>query len=186
MARDLTVNQQSRISDNPYRSERLVEIQTPSGSLYYTTGQYNVNVSTETSGGAQIFNAFHGIELIGNLNEQYQVGINEIVISIGDVEDNVYDIITRTAQNYDYQRTLVNVYWLYRNVANTIPYSSDIITLFQGTIKSIDINRTEEDSVINIRASNNFTNFDLVNGKKTSEFTNGQTATEFNWGSSNR
>lgn len=182
MARDLTANQQSRIQDNPYRVERLVELQTPAGSYYYTTGEFDVSATTATGGGAQTYLANNGIEMFGEIVETHNLAINEIQISIGDVSDTIYDNITRQANDYDFQRSLVNIYWLYRNASSGVAYSSDIITLFQGVMASVNFNRTETDAVLNIRANSRFSNFSLSNGRRTSDFVKGQFATTVKWG----
>lgn len=170
MARTLTAGQQSAIEANPYRAERLLELQTPAGSYYYTTGQFDVSASTATSGGSQTYLASNGIEIFGDIVENYELGITELQINIGDVSDTIYDNITRTANTYDYQKTAVNLYWLFRDPSTGVADTSNIITLFQGSISKLDSARTADDFILIIRASNNFTNFDLVNGRKTSDF----------------
>jgi len=182
MARDLTANQQSRIQDNPYRAERLVELQTPAGSYYYTTGDFDVSASTDTSGGTQTYLANNGIEMFGVIAETHNLAVNTIQISIGDVDDTIYDNIVRQTNDYDFQRSLVNIYWLYRSVSSGVAYSSDIITLFQGVIAKVDYNRTETDAVLNINANSRFSNFELINGRRTSDFVKGQFATTVKWG----
>ena len=174
MARTLTSGQQTALEANPYRLEKLLEVQTPAGSYYYTTGQFNVDASTDTSGGTQTYLRANGVELFGDIVENYDLGINELQINIGDVSDTVYDNITRTSNDFDFQRTAVNVYWLFRDVSTGVPDTSNIITLFKGVITKLDSLRTDDDFILIVRAANKFSNFDLVNGRRTSDFIQGQ------------
>lgn len=174
MARTLTSGQQTALEANPYRAERLLEIQTPAGSYYYTTGQFDVSASTATSGGTQTYQRAGAIEIFGEITEAYDLGINELQITVSDISDVLYDNVTRTSNDFDFQRTAINLYWLFRNVSTGVADTSNIITLYQGVITKLEAVRTEDNFVLVIRAANKFSNFDLINGRKTSDFSAGQ------------
>lgn len=184
MARDLTSIQQTLLSSNPYRVEKLIEIQTPGGSFYFTTGQFDVSLSTDTSGGTQTYLQENGVEIVGNIREYYTLVKNEISITIGDVSDLVFDDIIRLADDYDYQNTAVNIYLLFRDPNTGSAYTSETVDLFRGTISSVQVLRNEQDVRIDIRVTNQFANFDYKNGRKTSDFVNDKVANQINWGSS--
>lgn len=181
MSRGLTVDEQSRLSDNPYRSERLIEILTPATNYFYTTGDVNIDALTDTNGGTQTYIANHPVEIITELNELYEPGKNEIGVRISDIGNNFYDDMIRVANNYDYFKTELNIYLLFRNISTGVAYTSDIITLFKGNVSSIDANRNISNLVINIKATNVFSSFIGVNGRKRSDFIEGITSDTIDW-----
>ena len=183
MARDLDENQQAVLATNPFRVERLVEIQTPAGTYYYTTGQHDVAASTDTSAGTVTYVAANGIKLNGIVRDYYQLAINEITLDIGDVGNVVYENIVRTQNNYDFTNTEVNIYLLFRNPTNGAPQTNAIVTLYKGAINKISAVRTDSENTILISVTNKFGNFDKTVGRRTSEFTKAATAGRINWGS---
>lgn len=182
MARDLTANQQSRLTDNPYRAERLIEILTPGANYFYTTGDKNIEALTDTNGGTQNYLANMPVELVTELTELYEPGLNEVGITISDISNSLYSNVTRLNNNYDYQRSDLNIYLLFRNVSTGVAYTDDIVTLFRGSVYKVDSMRNENNLTINIRANNSFSNFLGVNGKTTADFANGLVTDNIDWG----
>lgn len=181
MARTLTAAQQSSLTANPFRAERLIEIITPDTTLRYTTGQIPVSIilPDSTTG---TFESDHGLELLTDINELYDFGVTEVVLQIGDLSDVVYDDLVRASTLFDFTRTQVNIYLLFRDVTTTLPYANDYITLFSGFVVKLDVRRTPNDLVINLRANNQFANFDKVNGRKTSSLPGALTADKIEFG----
>jgi len=182
MARDLTSNQQALLSANPFRVERLIEIQTSAGSYYFTTGQHDVVASTDTSDGGKTYVANNSVTLNGIVREYYTLAINEITIDIGDVTNTLYDNLIRPDNNYDFTNTEVNIYLLFRDPTTGAPQTSDIINLYKGSINRINVLRTKSTSVIQISITNKFGNFDKTVGRRSSNFTKAKTAGQINWG----
>jgi hypothetical protein len=182
MARDLTANQQSRLEDNPYRSERLIEILTPATNYFYTTGDINVDVLTDTNGGTSTYLSNMPVEVITELTELYEPGLNEVGITISDISNSLYDNVIRLNNNYDYQKTELNIYLLFRNISTGVAYTSDVITLFRGNVYKVDTSRTASNLTINIRANNYFNNFLGVNGITTADFPQGLITDNIDWG----
>jgi len=182
MARDLTANQQSRLADNPYRAERLIELQTPDTNYFYTTGDKNIDVSTDTSFGTQTFLANMPVELVTELVELYEPGLNEVGITISDISNSLYSDVTRINDNYDYQKTELNIYLLFTDISTGTAYTSDVITLFRGNVYKVDALRNENNLTINIRANNVFSNFIGVNGLTTADFPQGMITDDIDWG----
>lgn len=175
MSRGLTTNQNTRLSEQVYRSEKLIEIITPGTNYFYTTGDISVTTLTDTSLGTQTFLADNGVELFLDLKELYEPGLSEVGIEIGDVDGTIYEDITRVNNNYDFGRSTMNVYLLFRDIATGTPYTSDIITLFKGDVYKVDLNRDDTNMTINVRAHNLFSNFIGTNGLTVADFSNGIT-----------
>lgn len=182
MSRGLTANQQTRLTANPYRAERLIEILTPSQNYFYTSGDANVDALTDTNGGTQTYLANHPVELVTELVELYEPGLNEVGITVTDISNSIYANITRLNNNFDYLKTSLNIYLLFRDVSTGTAYTDDIITLFQGNVYKIDTSRTQDNLTINIRANNSFGNFIGTNGLTTADFPQGLITDDIDWG----
>lgn len=182
MSRDLTANQQSRLEDNPYRAERLIEILTPDTNYFYTTNDLNVDVLTDTNGGTSTYVANMPVELVTEITELYEPGLNEVGIRISDISNSVYNDITRVNDNFDYQKTELNIYLLFRNASTGVAFTSDVITLFRGNVYKVDTTRTTNNLTINIRANNYFSNFLGTNGFTTADFPEGLITDNIDWG----
>lgn len=185
MSRVLNASQQAILEGNPYFVERLLEIQTPDVSYYYTSGSVDVAVDTGTSGGSQTFLANNGVEVIGDISEIYELSINELIIQIGDVGDVIFDNMVRASTSYDFARTNVQIYLLFRHPQTYAAYASETMNIFKGGISKIDITRSETDSVINLRIASKFARFDNVNGRNTSDYAQGLITTGLVWGNIN-
>lgn len=182
MSRGLTENQQTRLSNNPYRAERLIEILTPGANYFYTTGDIDVDVLTDTNGGTSTYLANMPVELVTVITELYEPGLNEVGVVITDISNTLYTNITRINNNYDYQRSKLNIYMLFRDVETGTAYTSDVITLFRGNVYKVDAERTNTNLTINIRANNYFNNFLGTNGLTTSDFPKGLITDAIDWG----
>jgi hypothetical protein len=182
MSRGLTADQVTRLSTNPYRVERLIEILTPGANYFYTTGDVNVSASTNTSDGTKSYLANNGVELLIELQELYEPGANEMGVRLTDISGSLYSNITRFNNNYDYLKSSLNVYLLFRDVSTGSAYTSDIISLFQGSVYKIDANRDAVNLTLNVRANNLFANFVGVKGRSTSFFYDGMISENIAWG----
>lgn len=189
MARDLSADQKTNLTDNPFYIEKLLTINTPSGNFYYTTGEFNTEQDTQHGFGLQDYVADNGVEIVGNLNELYELNLNELQITIGDVSDTVYDAITQESAVSQYAYTNTNVYidLLFRELSSglgTAPKSTGVvIPVFDGSISKINGVRTATDFVLTLMITNKFAGLRSTNGRKTSNFSSA-TTDRVNWGNS--
>jgi hypothetical protein len=71
---------------------------------------------------------------------------------------------------------------LFRDVSTGSAYTSDIISLFQGSVYKVDANRDAKNLTLNVRANNLFANFVGVKGRSTSFFYDGMISENIAWG----
>jgi len=187
MARDLSSDQQNNLTDNPFYIEKLLSIATPSGNFYYTTGEFNTDQDTQHGFGVQTYTATNGVEIVGNISELYELNLNEIQITIGDVSDVVYDALTQESALSQYRYTQTNVYidLLFRELSSglgTAPKSTGVVMpLFDGNISKINGTRTTTDFALTLLITNKFAGLRSTNGRKTSTFSSA-TTDKVNWG----
>ena len=141
MSRNLTAGQDTLVEANSYIVENLLEI----GSVYYTTGSFDVDVSTATSGGTQTFISDNKLLTIGNIEERsYFTKSKQGFQFIG------ADLSTPLAFE---NGTRVVIYKLFRNVSTNAVEAAGAIGVFDGYISSKRLDFDGSNQILQIECS---------------------------------
>lgn len=191
MSRPLTSGQTTRLQDNPYIVDTLVEI----GNYFFTTGDKDVDLSTATSGGTQTFTADNSLQVFGSIAELYRPNTSTVNLQFGTFDQTFINNIANTQTVYltqsettltrvehRFYNTDVVIHKLYRNPLSQIPDTSNYITVFNGKISGIDTNISQDSQVLNVRVSSLFADFNRVKSRSSIDFPYANQNQKIYWG----
>lgn len=185
MSRGLTANQITNLQQNSYRIEELVEIYLTGQSFFYTTGSYNVAVSTPTSGGSQTFTPRSYISTIGEIVETFEAQATEVSLqferfTVGGSDDAFLTYLNST----DIINRRVVMYKLFRNTSTTAPDTTNgLIQVFDGVISGLDIEYGVDTYTWTLRMPGDFADYDKIRGRSTADIFGALTNKTVFWGS---
>lgn len=160
MARTLSAAQEANLDGQSYIGETLVEITYDSTTLYYTTGYWDVSISTPTSGGTQTYLGDSKIQSIASIDEiAYFTEIRSGIVFNG-ISTSFIDTL-----GLDYDNITVVMYKIFRvSSDNTIDTSSDPIEIFNGYVVGKSISADQGDMKLQLDLSNQNINRYRTNG----------------------
>lgn len=185
MSRGLTANEIANLNLAAYRLEYLVEIYLANNNFFYTTGDYDVSVSTATSGGSQTFKSRSYIAQIGGIAETYMPSPSNLDlqfhrISVGGLDDA---FTSASNLNADIINRRVVMYMLFRDKDTFAPDTSDgLIQMFDGKIGGMDVTTTEENITYTIRCTSAFGDYKRIRGKTTADIVGALRGETIQWG----
>jgi hypothetical protein len=187
MARNLSIQQETLLSNSQYIVEELVEVYTALGVNYYwTTGPYNITTSTTTSGGNRLFTPNNSLNVITNLTESYQLNSGGISLTLGNLDNSEIagspptpGVITTLTTRYTKNRVVV--YKMFRNATTLEAVTSDLIQIYDGTVTSVNIDTSESSQTISMECSSIFRALDKVSGRTNTDLAPQEGGTLF-WG----
>jgi hypothetical protein len=166
MARTLSNSIITALSRTTYITEDLLEIYTGSGTNYfYTTGQSNITIITPTQAypGAN-FTTSNGLTTIDNLVESYTPVQNDYGIQLETFDNTV---IANIETNF--QKCRLVVYKMFRDSATNAADVNNLITVFDGTASSFDLQGGEGVQTLQIKFKNIFSNLGIIKGRTNSQ-----------------
>ena len=133
------------------------------GTKFLNNGQFSFQVSTDTSGGSQTFNAngeFLSFEMI---KETESAKVNEINIVLSGTSNT----FTTLFLNNNYVERRVVIYRQFFDTANAT--ISTPVMLFDGEMKNFTVNEQQDTSTVTIKSASVFYNFEDNNGRRTTD-----------------
>ena len=158
MARGLSATVQTYLANQSQIRVLLIDITTPSSTIYYTTAPFDVDYSGNTY---QAQGNFLGVS---NVEENAELIITscQLVISAIDVA-NITTYATSSIINKS-----VTVRSAYLNPTDMSIVGTPIIT-FKGKITGYTVSDADQTATIALEVASTFANFDKTNGRYTNE-----------------
>ena len=166
MTRGLATDVKTELAKDKITYVDLIELHFDSadgGTKFLTNGQFSFQVSTDTSGGSQTFNAngeFLSFEMI---KETESAKVNEINIVLSGASNT----FTTLFLNNDYVERRVVIYRQFFDTANAT--ISTPVMLFDGEMKNFTVNEQQDTSTVTIKSASVFYNFEDTNGRRTTD-----------------
>jgi hypothetical protein len=185
MTRGLAVNQVTNLQQSTYRIEELVEIYLSGQSFFYTTGSFQVSVSTATSSGAKTFLPRSYISDIGTITETFEAQATTISLQFerlkdGGSDDNFLAFLNNT----DITNRRVVMYKLFRNTSTVVADTTDgLIQIFDGQISGLEVNYGTDVYTWTLRLSGDFADYDKIRGRSTADIFGAMFNKTIFWGS---
>lgn len=151
MSINLSTEQRAQLSRSVYAVENLIEIQRadPANNFYYTTGFYDVDVQTDTSGGVVTFSASNSIQTVDTIPQK--TFFADIRTSITFASSNL-----TTALTFDLGDT-VNIHKMFRDTSTNAPdidSATAPIHVFSGIVVGRRLNATKQSSRLQLELAN--------------------------------
>ena len=166
MSRGLATAVKTELAKDKITYVDLIELHFDSadgGTKFLNNGQFSFQVSTDTSGGSQTFNAngeFLSFEMI---KETESAKVNEINIVLSGTSNT----FTTLFLNNNYVERRVVIYRQFFDTANAT--ISTPVMLFDGERKNFTVNEQQDTSTVTIKRASVFYNFEDNNGRRTTD-----------------
>ena len=166
MSRGLATAVKTELAKDKITYVDLIELHFDSadgGTKFLNNGQFSFQVSTDTSGGSQTFNAngeFLSFEMI---KETESAKVNEINIVLSGTSNT----FTTLFLNNNYVERRVVIYRQFFDTANAT--ISTPVMLFDGEMKNFTVNEQQDTSTVTIKSASVFYNFEDNNGRRTTD-----------------
>ena len=166
MSRGLATAVKTELAKDKITYVDLIELHFDSadgGTKFLNNGQFSFQVSTDTSGGSQTFNAngeFLSFEMI---KETESAKVNEINIVLSGTSNT----FTTLFLNNNYVERRVVIYRQFFDTANAT--ISTPVMWFDGEMKNFTVNEQQDTSTVTIKSASVFYNFEDNNGRRTTD-----------------
>jgi len=162
MSRGLPTDIVTEISKDAFVFGDLVEFHF-STPKFITNFKVNINASTTTSGGAQLYTAQGELLSYDTFKETTELKTNQINLGLSGVSSTFTNIFL----NNDYVDTRVVIYRAFLN--NSLQIIDNPVMLFDGEIQSFTINETGKTSTVGVVCASVFYEFEKNGGRRTNE-----------------
>jgi hypothetical protein len=162
MSRGLATDIVNEISKDAFVYGDLVELHF-NPIKFITNYKVNINASTQTSGGVQLYTAQGELLSFDSLREQNEIKTGQINIGLSGTSSTFTNIFL----NNDYVDTRVVIYRAFLN--SSLQLIDSPVMLFDGEIQSFGINETGATSTLVVTCASVFYEFEKINGRRTND-----------------
>ena len=159
----LSANTVSAISSTAFLYAELIEFQlaTP---LYMTTASYDIQTSTATSSGTQVYLAQGKFLAYSGVRQSDELRVNNVAIQLSGSTDTFVNLVLQD----QYLHRRIDIYRTWIDIAtNSLIDSPSLV--YSGTITGGDVLDNANNCEVTLTTSNEFYDFDKLAGRKTNQ-----------------